>query len=506
MSTKINILIKHLPKKLTRKAFYDAISRNPLDATKNESIDSEFGQFELSDLFINYIEPLDFHYELYENLYDLIILNYRDKNLREQIVEISKQIGQRKQSSVNIITYNVNGNSMIPGLSFLGNSGMGKSRLINLIIDLFPSKIHHKKEQIIQVPCVIINIPSGCYTKALCLSFFRVLDGIIGSDYHQQYARSGVTEEHLIDHMINKITIHAIGMIIIDEIHNLNDTPVQNSSKMFNFFKGLANKLKVPIIFIGTPDAEPLLNGNFQQARRSTGIGNILWSRLRIDDWNWKLLLNSLWQLQVFEIINPITTIQDNELKFNEWGNKISEAYYNETQGVIDLVIKLHYQLQKKALWLERKEITIDLIKIVTKTKFESLQNDLNKFREHSASVSNPIENNSSNSNSHSFSKSDKKSLIEKFKLFYPNLKQETIINAVEKVMSIRKNLSDKEIISKAVQLLNHGQPKTKKKAKRNELDITRSFIEVKGNAPEDVHKKLSKDKLIATIENEPIW
>lgn len=67
---------------------------------------------------------------------------------------------------------------------------------------------------------------------------------------------------------------------------------------MLNFFVNLINNVGVPVILVGTPKAVKVLQGDFRQARRGSGVGgDMIYDRIQKDE-VWDLLVNSIWHYQ----------------------------------------------------------------------------------------------------------------------------------------------------------------------------------------------------------------
>lgn len=89
-------------------------------------------------------------------------------------------------------------------------------------------------------------------------------------------------------------------------------------------------------MLIGTAEARPLLDGAFRLARRSAGIGQPNWDRLQQGE-EWDDWLAEMWRYQWTEKPIPLTP-------------EISAAIYNESQGVIDIAVKLLMLAQLRAI------------------------------------------------------------------------------------------------------------------------------------------------------------
>jgi hypothetical protein len=112
------------------------------------------------------------------------------------------------------------------------------------------------------------------------------------------------------------------------------------------------NVIGIPVIRVGTNEAEPILTGNFRNARRGTGEGAIRWKRMENND-DWQLFVEGMWEYQWTKT----------DVAFTE---EISDVLYQETQGIIDILIKLYKMVQWRAISLGGDEIiTTDLIRQV---------------------------------------------------------------------------------------------------------------------------------------------
>jgi hypothetical protein len=103
------------------------------------------------------------------------------------------------------------------------------------------------------------------------------------------------------------------------------------------------------VIRVGTYEAFPILQGNFRNARRGTGEGSMIWERMRNDE-EWKFFVEQMWEYQWTK-----TPVQLTE--------EINDALYYETQGIVDITIKLYKMIQARAIaYGDSEEITIDVI------------------------------------------------------------------------------------------------------------------------------------------------
>ena len=146
---------------------------------------------------------------------------------------------------------------------------------------------------------------------------------------------------------------HHLGMLVIDEMQNLVNAR-RSKDDLLNFLVKMDNIIGVPVIRVGTNEAYPILQGNFRNARRGTGEGGVLWDRMKQEDedeWDeWKFFVEGMWKYQWTAEYTVLT-------------DEIYEVLYFETQGIIDLVVKLFKMVQWRAIAEgDYQIISIDLI------------------------------------------------------------------------------------------------------------------------------------------------
>jgi len=333
-----NPFIDCLPPMMDNESFFLAITHRP-DLSGAESLQDKLCQvYQIrNDLFV----PLSYHYFLYVKVYNILRENYR---MRTPIAWI-KMLNDIKKWSDNPNQLPPFTRHPILGLSVLGLGGMGKSTMIDKIFNLFGQLIEHKELGIKQVVYLKLDCTTKSSTKQICRSFFDELDRITGENYSQKYQKD--SEEKLMIQMANKAVLHQLGVLVIDEIHNLKTASPNSRQTVLNFFKELTNRIGVPIIYIGTGEAAPILFGNYQTASRTQGVGMQILDRFREDDAEWHYFLNKLWRCQVLDYQESMP-------------EDLRKIYYAQSQGILREVIQVHCCAQEIALFNKCTSITIE--------------------------------------------------------------------------------------------------------------------------------------------------
>lgn len=155
----------------------------------------------------------------------------------------------------------------------------------------------------------------------------------MGTNYFDKYGTNKRTTDTLLSIMSQICRNIGLGLLIIDEIQHLSMAKSGGADKMLNFFTTLVNVVGVPVVLLGTMAARNILQSDFRMARRNLACdGNVIWDRLKNDE-NWELLIGTLWQYQYTKYHTELT-------------KEISDLIYYESQGIIDIAIKIFSMAQ----------------------------------------------------------------------------------------------------------------------------------------------------------------
>lgn len=248
------------------------------------------------------------------------------------------------------------------GFTMLGISGIGKTTAIEAIMSLYPqvifhSRYHNQAFNWVQVVWLKLDCPFDGSTRGLCVNFFQAMDSLLGTRYFEHYARRGkATMDEMLPSMARVCSIHGLGLLVTDEIQHLSGAKSGGASKMLNFFVQLVNTIGVPVILVGTYKALSLLTGEFRQARRGTGQGDLVWDRMMEDD-VWQLFVESLWGYQYVRKPSPLTP-------------ELGHALYDVSQGITDFAVKAYMLAQIRAITTGGECVTENIIRSVAADSF----------------------------------------------------------------------------------------------------------------------------------------
>jgi hypothetical protein len=262
------------------------------------------------------------------------------------------------------------------GFAIVGIGGMGKTTTVLNILSQYPQVIIHnryKGEDFIlkQLVWLIIQCPRDGSAKTLCLNFFQIIDDILGTSYRQRYGGSRRTAEELLPEMARVAALHGLGLLVLDEIQNLSLAKSGGAASLLNFFVNMENTIGVPYLFIGTPKALPILRGEFRQARRASEQGDVFWQPMSlkaVDEYGnggnrpnsiWEEFIRALWSYQYVQT--------PSKLKPNLLECPLSNAIFDESQGVTGIAATIYVLTQRRAISSGEEKITVGLIRSVVR-------------------------------------------------------------------------------------------------------------------------------------------
>ncbi|MGC2236770.1 MAG: ATP-binding protein [Pyrinomonadaceae bacterium] len=366
-----NPLIEALPPIWTTEHVMKLLNRQPFN-TDYVSLPDKVRYLKIQEA-LTFFVPLDIHLDLEESFSSVIRMGYLGRNPRKEDYwkKIDKQLETFDQYTDQYES-NEDPSWTASGFNIVGISGVGKSRSVLRILNLYPQVIHHSKYKNklfteSQIVWLKVECPRDGSLKDLCLSFFYSVDCILGTNYLETYSKGKPTIDELLLSMEIVASNHFLGVLVIDEIQRLSFAKSGGDTAMLNFFVKLINSIGVPVSLIGTYKAISVLSGEFSQTRRGTGQGDVVWHRMENDE-QWGLFVGTMWKHQY--------TKQKVELT-----EKLKKALYEESQGITDFAVKLFYFAQKRAIESGSEKITVGIIRSVAKEKLNMPRKILNALK-----------------------------------------------------------------------------------------------------------------------------
>ncbi len=344
-----NPLIQVLPPILSAEEFLDKVTRHPNFHPVQRELEAHY-RFHCIERLSRYFDPQSKTLELQKVICVLIMQGYLARNiLKPEYARRSRQIyeaindggGKELENYVNIPT-------SASGLTLIGPSGMGKSTNLLKILSLYPQVILHPAQSVHQIVWLKVDCPHSGSLKGLCMDIFIAIDKLLGTNKSEKIKGRNNSEDYMLAQLAQVVHTHHLGVLVIDEMQNLVNAR-RNRDDLLNFLVKMDNTIGVPVIRVATNEGLPILQGNFRNARRGTGEGSVIWDRMVNDD-EWYFFMEGMWEYQWTKTPVPFS-------------DEINEVFYDESQGIIDIAVKLYKMVQWRAISVGGDEkITVDLI------------------------------------------------------------------------------------------------------------------------------------------------
>lgn len=376
-----NPLIEALPENCSEDDYINNLTvKIPFDWNEEKELPS-YDRLDCTQQIYSFFQPWSTHIKLAQSVSQAIRSGYQGRNpLKPEEIKKLREIAgclQAKDPSFSRLAYT---NTSAAGFFVIGYSGTGKTSAMQHVLELFPQKINHSEYHGIDFPYaqlvwLKLDCPFDGSVRGLCGQFFAEFDRVMGDNTYSRFAgRRTATTDLMIPQMALLAERHGLGMLVIDEIQNLNAAKSNGTEKMLNFITDLINKIGVPVVLMGTDDAINVINDKMMNVRRSLGQqGAIAMDLFDKNTDDWILFVKKIWKYQWTSVQTPLT--QD-----------IMDALYENSNGLVFAVVWLFAEAQRVAIQLgtsERQEIiTSELIKqLADSSSYKMLKAKLMEIR-----------------------------------------------------------------------------------------------------------------------------
>lgn len=234
------------------------------------------------------------------------------------------------------------------GLTLIGESGVGKTSMIEQVLSYFPSVIEHKlyKGQLLelnkQVVWIKVDCPSNSSVRDLCEEILASLD----LSLNREKTKPAGTIGSLVRQLEQNIKSSFLGMLVIDEMQHLQFKRTGGEHNLLRFLHRLVNKLGVPLFFVANPPFDQTLEKELKAARRAESGYHHTMSVLHKESDSWKAFIAQLWNYQWTNVDTELT-------------DELGSALHLLSVGNIDMASRTFREAQRLVIGYEDERITV---------------------------------------------------------------------------------------------------------------------------------------------------
>lgn len=367
-----NPFISRLPPLRSQRELLDALAARPQYHAQERAYAANLRKHCIMRLG-RYFEPLERQIQLADRFGMLLRQGYIGRNpLTHDYIRHLQNGAQRIEAKSLMIATRQPVENTATSFALAGCSGIGKSKAIEKVLHQYPQCIQHVEPfSLVQITWLKLDCPHLGSPKQLCINFFSAVDRLVGTNYFNLYGSRRASVDEMMVHMAHVANLHALGALVIDEIQHLNKSKI-GPDALLNFLVTLVNTIGVPVILIGTLSAIPLLQENFRQARRASGLGSLIWDRSPKGK-AWDYFTDQLWKYQWTATPTEISP-------------EIRDVLYDESQGILDILVKIFMLAQLRAVGIGEvrggpESLTAALLRKVAQEDFRIVRPMLDALR-----------------------------------------------------------------------------------------------------------------------------
>lgn len=342
-----NPLIEALPKKVPDEIIIERLGFYPecnIEDLKLEPFEREEYLARLDQL----IQPLPQYLECFRMIESAIKAGYSTRNPFSPTTNFYLHYICHSQPSVTPSTGQFTPKGS--GITVVGMSGVGKSKMIERCLQLFPQVIEHasydgKSLSMNQLVWLKVECPHDASLRGLCHSILGDIDEAMN---REEPTKPATNISPLLDQIERSVKSSFIGIIVIDEMQNLNIGKSGGADKLLSFLLNLINRCGIPILFCGNPQMTEHFKKKFRNARRAENGGYIEMENLGHHG-VWEIFCEELWDLQWTNPPTPLTPSLDIKL-------------YERSAGVLDVAVRIYKKAQQIVIGSGDERITPEVI------------------------------------------------------------------------------------------------------------------------------------------------
>lgn len=234
-----------------------------------------------------------------------------------------------------------------------GETGTGKSYEIKNALRLLPRFIVHPENKaagwshLVQLVWLYVPMSHDGTLGGLLLNILSAIDEAIGTGYSTQPSLIRLSNEKLAVHVGIILRIHAVGVLVIDELQQRNFSGMAHGGLAALFFLRLLN-FGIPMVLMGNPYGLGALDRYSQDVRRTSSAGSFDFEPIGLDEFDWhKCIAPGVWRYYVLS--EPMT-----------FGDEGGEVLFKYSGGFRDYACRICHSAQRLALDLNERALSLE--------------------------------------------------------------------------------------------------------------------------------------------------
>ncbi len=233
--------------------------------------------------------------------------------------------------------------------TIVGLTGVGKSRMLERILDYYPQVFGHtgyndSKMELKQVIWLKVTCLDGMSLRGLCLRILGALDEALD----REYTKPASTIDALLLQIERQLRLNFVGIVAIDELQELDAGGSVGADRITAFLLNLIDRAGVPILLCGNPKLLKVVKRQFRIARRAEQAGYVEIDAMTPK--NWGVFVKHMWKHQWTDVYTELTP-------------QLVDELYTLTAGIADFAIKTFKGAQALVIGSGDERITLQTLK-----------------------------------------------------------------------------------------------------------------------------------------------
>ncbi len=272
----------------------------------------------------------------------------------------------------------------------MGISGVGKSEVINTVLNCIPQVIRHREYKSVplimdQLVWISIDVSASNSLKGLALNFFYALDEKLGTSYASEHRSLRSPVDFYIGTIRELCAKHMIGFVHIDECQHLLKSIKSGESATLEHLESLFNRIGIPMLMTSTPEGAKLFfSNNGAVSPKVQNVRRLMSERVYGFE---PIQVDSKFYSAFFELFLPAELFNGSEVLTQEFKNYVHYLTFG-IHAITARLLRLFFEAAHKLRLtpdVAKEGEYISLLDKVYSQHFEAISAAINNLRQNEA-------------------------------------------------------------------------------------------------------------------------